>query len=189
VAVTGLSHYYHEVSCRYLEKFYTGNGKMMLHLYNYYSTEGKLPQPIKLNGQKKSTLADLLNSDQLVVFFHDIEDHSSINGFTSLIRGIVERAPHPSTIIMSMRPATAFRVYVSGRSPLFGRATRLEEPLVHELGIDDQYAEIGGYLDLYRGLVINDVKLCEDIDSMTLSNSSEMFNLLHRFWNYLCLVD
>jgi len=184
VAVTGLSRFYYEVSCKHLEGFFAGKGLATVHLFSYYSTEGKLPQPVHLNGQKISTLEELLNGDQIAVFFHDIEDLGSVQGFTSLVRAILERSSNPSTVIFTMRPATAFRVYGSGRSPLFGRVTRLEEPPVQELGIDDQYARSGGYLDLYRALILNERKVQEEID-IVVSESSVLFNVLDRFWKYL----
>jgi len=185
VAITGLSRYYHKALCRHLEGFYAGKGMMPVHLYSYYSTEGKLPQPIRLDGRKISTLEDLLNCDQIAVFFHDIENLGSVRRFTALIRGIVERSSHPSTVILTMRPATAFRVYVSGRSPLFGRVTRLEEPPVSELGIEDQSAKVGGYIDLYRALIFNGVSVKEGLDSLLSNESSVMFNVVDRFWTYL----
>jgi len=185
VAITGLSRYYHEATCRHLEDFYASKGLMTVHLYCYYSTEGKLPQSIHLDGQKVSTLRDLLNCDKIAVFFHDIEDLGSVRGFTSLVRGILEKSSRSSTVILTMRPATAFRVYVSGRSPLFGRVTRLEEPLVNELGIDNQSAKVGGYVDLYRALIFNDVNVKEDLDRIVLTEVSITFNILERFWNYL----
>ncbi len=185
MAVTGLSRFYQEVSCKYLEGFFAGKGMATVHLFSYYSTEGKLPQPVHLNGQKISTLEELLNGDQIAVFFHDIEDLGSVRGFTSLVRAILERSSNPSTVIFTMRPATAYRVYGSGRSPLFGRVTMLEEPLVQELGIDDQYAGSGGYLDLYRALILDERKVTDGIGSLLLSESSILFNVLDRFWKYL----
>lgn len=185
VAITGLSRYYHDAACRYLRDFYAEKGLTTVNIYCYYSTEGKLPQSINLDGQKISTLIDLLNCDKIAVFFHDIEDLGSVRRFTSIVRGNLEKSSHSPIVSFTMRPATAFIVYGSGRSPLFGRVKKLEEPSLKQLGIDDQFAKAGGYMDLYRALIFGDVNLKERFNHIDLTKGSIIFHLLDRFWHYL----
>ena len=128
---------------------------------------------------KPRNFEDLMGYGRLI-FLHDVEDMSSIRKFVSTVRSNLEKKTK-STIVLILRPATAYSVYRGTRAPLYGRVVKIEEPSLSELGIDGKNAEESGFLDLYEAYSYDNFNREKAIKSF----NSASFNVLNLFWHFL----
>lgn len=133
-----------------------------------------------LSKQKEFRNFKDLTSYRKLIIFHDVEDVSSIQKFIGAIRSSLEKEAK-STVVLTTRPATTYKVYQGTRAPLYGRVVKIEEPNLRELGIKSKNAAECGFLDLYEAYICDNFNKEKAIKSL----NSASFNVLSLFWYFL----
>ena len=151
-----------------------------IHLYSYHLSLAHAVASDAMPRSKSYTDFEQLTRNEKLVTLHDVDDVSEIRKLVGQIRSVLEKKSG-SVIVLTMRPATTFKVYQGARAPLYGRVVRIEEPTFQDLEIADPGTTECGYLDLFRAYQHDGLNESE----ATRNAQTASFNILRLYWYFL----
>lgn len=177
IVISRLSTAFEERATEYIKKRIPNES---IHLYSYHLSLDHAVASGAMPKFKSYTDFEQLAENRKLVTLHDVDDVSEIQKLVGQIRSVLEKESS-SVVVLTMRPATTFKVYQGVRAPLYGRVVRIEEPTLQELEIEGPGATDCGYLDLLRAFQHDSLNESE----VARNAQSASFNILRLYWYFL----
>jgi hypothetical protein len=177
IVISRLSTAFEESAAAYIKERISNES---IHFYSFHlSLDHAVASVAMARSKGYADFAQLARHKKLLTL-HDVDDVSEIRKLVGQIRSVLEKESE-SVVVLTMRPATTFKIYQGVRAPLYGRVVRIEEPTLQELEIELPGGTDCGYMDLFRAYQHDGLNESE----ATRNTQSASFNLLRLYWYFL----